>query len=99
PRRSEPQATATRPPELRDPDLDEARPFMDDKKRSISGDGGLARGGALEYEPAVLGVDPHDVALAEVAFEQPERQRVLHEPLDRSLEGPRTVRRIPAGLG
>src|SRR5712691_6569260 len=60
---------------------------------------GLARGGAVEDELAVLGVDSDGVALAEVAFEQPQGQRVLDHPLDRTLERPGAVRRVPAGFG
>ena len=35
----------------------------------------------------------------EVALEQPQRERVLEQALDRPLERPRAVGRIPAGLG
>ena len=43
-------------------------------------------------------VDANRVAVHELAFEQPKCEWVLDEPLDRTLEGSGTVRRIPAGL-
>ena len=43
-------------------------------------------------------VDTDRVALGEVAFEQPQRERVLDQPLERALERPRAVGGIPAGL-
>jgi hypothetical protein len=46
----------------------------------------------------VLRVYPDGVACTEVAFEQPQRQRVLDHPLDRTLERPGAVRGIPTGL-
>ncbi len=55
--------------------------------------------GPGERQLAVLGVDAHDVAVHEVAFEQPERERVLEQPLNRPLERTRAVGRVPAGLG
>src|SRR5690606_17464584 len=41
-------------------------------------------------------VDVHDerIPLRELAFEQPDRERVLHQPLDRPLEWPRAERGI-----
>ena len=44
-------------------------------------------------------VDADRVAVREVALEQPQRERVLDEPLDRPLQRPGAVRRIPARLG
>src|SRR5690242_9082220 len=52
----------------------------------------------LEHELAVLGVDADGVAVLEVALEEPQRQGVLEQALDRPLERPRAVRRVPAGI-
>src|SRR5690349_5485454 len=54
------------------------------------------RGDPLERERgAVFGaVDLHAVALRVTAFEHRQRQRVLDQPLDRPLEGPRPIHRI-----
>src|SRR5262245_5779725 len=64
-----------------------------------SGRGGLGRRRLLEGEPAVDRVDAHGLALLELALEQPERERVLDLALDRALQWPCAVRRVPAGLG
>ncbi len=45
---------------------------------------------------AVLGVDLHRVALGQVALEQPQRERVLHQPLQGALERAGAVRRVVA---
>ena len=63
---------------------------------SRSGCGGFGRRSLHEHEIAVLRVDADRVALAEVAFEQPQRERVLEQPLDRALQRPRAVGRVPA---
>ena len=55
--------------------------------------------GADEHEVAVLSLDPHRVALAEAALEEPQRKRILEQPLDRALQRARPVGRIPAGIG
>src|SRR5690242_1642912 len=61
--------------------------------------GGCGRSpGLLEADLAVLGVHADRVAVGEVAFEQPQRERVLDETLDRALQRPGAVRRIPARL-
>jgi len=55
---------------------------------------------SLEGELAVVRrVDADGVAVAEVALQQPQRERVLDEPLDRPLQRPGAVSRIPAGVG
>src|SRR6266566_10039866 len=61
---------------------------------------GCRRGcaGLLEDESGAVRVDADRVALTEVALEQPQRERVLDEPLDRPLQRPRAVRGIPARL-
>src|SRR5207245_1625315 len=61
---------------------------------------GSGRGGRglLERELAVLGVDHDRVALAELVLEQALRQRVLDLALDRALQRPGAVSRIPAGI-
>ena len=46
-----------------------------------------------------LGVRPDGVAFAGLSFEQPQRERVLEEPLDRALERSRAVGRVPARIG
>src|SRR3954469_5423799 len=61
--------------------------------------GGLRSCGLVERELAVGNVDANHVALSEVALEEPQRERVFHEPLDRALEGARAVGRVPAGVG
>ena len=71
---------------------------VDARRRTGSRERSVA-GGAGEDEVAVLGVDADRVAVAEVALEQPQRERVLEQPLDRPLQRPRAVGRIPAGLG
>src|SRR5437879_3412349 len=53
----------------------------------------------LEHELAVRCVDSHRVTVGEIALEQPHRERVLQQALDRALQRTRTVRRIPAGFG
>ena len=54
----------------------------------------------LEKTPfAVLRVDVDGVALAELALQQPQRERVLDQPLDRALERAGAVGRVPACLG
>src|SRR4051794_31204017 len=71
------------------------------RRRRVGLDGlgrGGCRRGLLEHELAVLDVDADDVALREAAVEQSERKRVLDEPLQRALQRPRAVRRIPARL-
>ena len=45
------------------------------------------------------GVDADRVALGELALEQPLRERVLDQPLQRALERPGAVGRVPARLG
>ena len=45
---------------------------------------------------AELGVRADRVALGELALEQPQRERVLEQPLDRALQRPRAVGRVPA---
>src|SRR5207302_2808159 len=52
----------------------------------------------LEADLSVLGVDADRVAVGEVPLEQAQRERVLDQTLDRALERPRAVRRIPAGI-
>src|SRR5215218_1247844 len=72
---------------------------------SGSGRAGRLRGGGLgdrrllEDQLAVADVGDDGVALAEVALEEPQRERVLDHPLKRTLERPRTVLRVPARLG
>ena len=61
--------------------------------------GGSDRGGLLEHELVVPGVDPHRVALPEVALEQAHRQRVFDQPLQGALERAGAVGRVPARLG
>ena len=64
----------------------------------LNGRGRVGRG-LREDEIAVLRVDQDRVAGDEVALEQPQRQRVLEQPLDRALERPRAVGRVPARFG
>ena len=52
-----------------------------------------------EPDLAEFGVGPDRVAVREVALEQPQRERVLEQALDRSLERPGAVGGVPAGLG
>src|SRR4051812_25338050 len=52
----------------------------------------------LEDEIAVLGVDADGVAFGEVALEEPKRERVLDQPLDRALQRASAIGRVPAGL-
>src|SRR4051812_18893424 len=54
---------------------------------------------ALEHELAVLRVDANAVAVGEVALEQSQRERVLDHALQRALQGPGAVRRVPACFG
>src|SRR5205807_9605494 len=63
------------------------------------GRGGLRDGGSLERELAVASVHEERVALAEAAFQQRRRERVLDEPLQRPLQRTRPVCRVPARLG
>ena len=58
-----------------------------------SGGGRLGRVGLLEDELAVPGVHANGVALGELALEQPQRERVLEQALDRALQRPRAVGR------
>src|SRR5689334_215492 len=53
----------------------------------------------LEHQIAVLSVDPDGVALAEITLEEPQRERVLEEALDRALERPGAVGGVPTGVG
>src|SRR5918995_6127197 len=52
----------------------------------------------LEDELAVLRVDADRVAVGELALEQPLREGVLDQPLERALQRPGTVGGVPAGL-
>ena len=52
-----------------------------------------------EADLAEFRVSPNHVALPELALEQAQRERVLEQPLDRTLERSRTVGRVPACLG
>ena len=62
------------------------------------GRGRLGDRGFLEHELPVLHIHPHGVPLVELALEQPERERVLDQALERTLERPRPVVRIPTGF-
>src|SRR6185436_7591980 len=86
------------PPEFRGRNGGLTKWFFAAGRRAVcSGDGRRHRG-ALEDELAVLRVDPDRVALGELTLEEPLRERVLDEALQRPLERTRAVRRIPAGL-
>src|SRR6516165_9790824 len=52
--------------------------------------------GALEEKLAVACIDTHRVTLREPTLEQLPRQRILEQLLDRTLERPGPVRRIPS---
>ena len=78
------------------PPLQEGADFLDDVEL-LPGDSSVARR-LREHEVAVLRVDADRVAVAEVAFEQPQRERVLEQPLDRALQRTRAVGRVPARL-
>src|SRR2546430_2419900 len=67
--------------------------------RRLGDGGGHGRGRLLEDELTVPRVDANGVALAELALEQSQGQGVLDQALQRPLEWPGAVRRIPAGLG
>ena len=74
--------------------------FLGGRPGSVALDGGRSRRARLrEHELAVRRVDEDGVAVGEVALEQPQRERVLEQPLDRALERPGAVGRVPAGLG
>ena len=63
---------------------------------------GLLAGRVIcSHEPDLteLRVRADRVALGELALEQPQRERVLDQALDRALERPGAVGRIPARLG
>src|SRR5579862_9744547 len=47
----------------------------------------------------IPGVDANQVARAEVPLEQPQRKRILEQPLDCALQRTRTIRRVPPRLG
>src|SRR5205823_10080142 len=88
-----------RPPAGSDPRLVRARRAREGRAREPSGGRGRFRdGGSLERELAVASLDEDRVALAEAALEERRRERVLDEPLQRSLERTRPVRRVPPGL-
>src|SRR4029077_20865246 len=53
----------------------------------------------LEDEVALPGVDENGVALGKLAFEKSQRQGVLDQALQRSLERPGAVSWPPTGLG
>src|SRR5690606_39662342 len=61
---------------------------------------GGRRLGAPEHQRGCAGlpVDDYRVADAEPALQDLERERILHEPLDRTLERPCTERRVVALL-
>lgn len=63
------------------------------------GRGRLGGRSFVEAELAVLRVHANGVALGELALEQPQRERVLEQALDRALQRPGAVGRVPAGLG
>src|SRR5436190_1221980 len=75
-------------------------PATPTKERPRIGDRG---GGAGDAWRAIVLNDNHNtfdgVALAELALEQSQRQRVLDQPLQRSLQRPRAVGRVPSRLG
>src|SRR5919198_5950672 len=54
----------------------------------------LARDAALEDELVTVRVDGHGVALAELVLEQLQGERILDQPLDRSLQRARAERGI-----
>ena len=64
--------------------------------RALAERRGAGRPRPSEDEIAVLRVDEDRVAGDEVAFEQPQRERVLEQPLDRALQRTGAVGRIPA---
>lgn len=64
-----------------------------------------ARGGRLsralerELSPVRSGVDEDVVSLSQLPFQERHRERVLEPRLDRALQRPRAVDRVPAAIG
>ena len=62
------------------------------------GGGRFQQGGSGDDQLAVLGVDGHGVALAELPREQPVGERIGELALDRPLQGSGPVHRVEAGF-
>ena len=56
------------------------------------------RRGALDHQPVRAGIDAHGLAVAEPAFQQHQRQRILQRALDHPLQRPCAVDRVVAGI-
>src|SRR5688572_1360551 len=70
-----------------------------DPRPAVSVASGRERdGGAVDQESAVAGIDGHGVALADPALEDHPGERVLQAALDGSLQRPRPVDRVVAGV-
>src|SRR5581483_11618605 len=61
--------------------------------------GGRDRRRLLEHQLAAARVDEDGVALVELVLEQPQGERVLDQPLERALQRPGAVGRVPTRVG
>src|SRR5690606_5968455 len=67
--------------------------------RSLARSGGERDRRAVDQQPALAGVDPHGVAVADPPLEDHPGERILQAALDRALQRARAVDRIVARIG